>query len=156
VPIVATQPNDSFGRLVLENGEHRHLLGHQRVYVPWATDKLSPTKADALAATRTDVKGDWLKGRRLFFGEAACFTCHTIRGDGMAFGPDLSNLVHRDRDSVLHDILQPSATINPDQAGSLVKTNDGVNVTGIVRTALGETVALRCPAAARLNSRGQR
>ena len=63
------------------------------------------------------MKGNWLRGRRLFFGEATCFTCHTMRGEGMAFGPDLSNLIHRDRDSVLHDILQPSATINPDQAG---------------------------------------
>lgn len=144
-PVVANQPNEAVGRVVLEQGNLRHPLSPQRIYVPWASDVKAERKGNSIVETRTDVKGDWLNGRRLFFGEAACFTCHTIRGDGMAFGPDLSNLVHRDRDSVLHDILQPSATINPDQAGSLVKTKDGVNVTGIVRTSLGATVTVALP-----------
>ena len=68
---------------------------------------------DWKVAARTDVKGNWLRGRRLFFGAATCSTCHTIRGEGISFGPDLSNLVFRDRDSVMNDLSQPSSTINP-------------------------------------------
>lgn len=150
-PIVAKGPNQSFGRVVLENGDRRYVVNSQRIFVPWASDAKAAKGDASVEKARTDVKGDWLAGRRLFFGEAACFTCHTIRGDGMAFGPDLTNLVHRDRDSVLHDILQPSATINPDQAGSSVKLKDGANVTGIVRTSLGETVTVTMPGSGKVD-----
>jgi len=90
-----------------------------------------------------DVKGRWLHGRRLFFGPAACGTCHTIRGEGIVVGPDLSNLIFRDRESVLKDILQPSATINPDHTGSLVKFTDGEEVNGIMRVLNDEKIILR-------------
>src|SRR4029434_6395440 len=59
-----------------------------------------------------------------------------------------SNLIHRDRESVLQDILQPSATINPDHAGSLVNLADGVSVSGLVRTADATKLALALPAGA--------
>jgi hypothetical protein len=85
----------------------------RRLFVPWAREKVDEMKV----AVRTDVKGNWLHGRRLFFGAATCSTCHTIRGEGISFGPDLSNLVFRDRDSVMNDIAQPSSTINPDHTG---------------------------------------
>jgi len=86
----------------------------------------------------------------LFSSEAGCATCHTIRGEGIAFGPDLSNLVHRDRESVLNDILQPSATINPDHIGSLVTLTDGTPQLGIVRTLDATKLVMAFPAGARL------
>src|SRR4029077_7266810 len=100
---------------------------------------------------RTDVKGKWLNGRRLFSGEAGCATCNTIRGQGIAFGPDLSNLIFRDRDSVLHDILQPSATINPDHIGSLVTLTDGTPQLGIVRSLDATKLVMAFPAGAQLD-----
>ncbi len=115
-----------------------------RLFVPWAVSGHAP--ADAAAGPRTDVAGNWLHGRRLFFGEAACFTCHRIRGEGTAFGPDLTNLVFRDRGSVLHDILQPSATLNPEQTGSTVTFADGSSVSGLVRTLDAERIVLGLPA----------
>ncbi|HET6406411.1 MAG TPA: hypothetical protein VFG14_00910, partial [Chthoniobacteraceae bacterium] len=149
---MVTKPMDQYiGDVVLERGELRHVVSLTRFYVPWASDKLRSRNTGDIAEVRVDVQGDWLNGRRLFFGKAACFTCHTVRAEGMAFGPDLSNLVHRDRDSVLNDILQPSATINPDQAGSLVTAVDGANVTGIVRKSLGETVSVAMPGGATID-----
>src|SRR5262249_3675044 len=56
---------------------------------------------------------------------------------------DLSNLIFRDRASVLHDILQPSATINPDHAGSLVKFTDGEGINGVVRVLSDEKIVVR-------------
>jgi putative heme-binding domain-containing protein len=110
--------------------------------LPWASD--APQKAAGSAPlARADVKGRWLHGRRLFFGTAACATCHMIRGEGVVFGPDLSNLIFRDRASVLHDILQPSATINPDHAGSLIKFTDGEGINGIVRVLSDENIIVR-------------
>lgn len=104
-----------------------------RFSVPWALSTTEP-KTRGASFVRSDVHGRWLPGRRVFFSEAGCATCHTIRGEGMALGPDLSNLTHRDRESVLHDIIKPSATLNPDQVGSLVKFKDGTEVSGVVRT----------------------
>jgi putative heme-binding domain-containing protein len=79
--------------------------------------------------------GDWERGRELFRGKAACITCHTLRGEGFAVGPDLNNLVHRDYASVLRDIVEPSAAINPDAIGYTVTLRNGEPITG---TRVGE------------------
>jgi putative heme-binding domain-containing protein len=46
-------------------------------------------------------------------------------------GADLGNLVHRDYDSVLRDILNPNATINPDAIGYAVLLTSGKTLNGI-------------------------
>ncbi len=120
-----------------------------RLSVPWASDA-PPKKTDGETIARTDVKGNWLHGRRVFFGDGGCATCHQIRGEGTAFGPDLSNLVFRDRESVVHDITKPSATINPDMTGTVVKFRDGTEVSGLVGTLTAEKIVLRLPANATL------
>jgi putative heme-binding domain-containing protein len=148
-----TNPSDPASGLSLAHAEFHHVLSPQRVFVPWATEKSGkdePGAGAGMVKARDDVKGRWLHGRRLFFGEAICFTCHTIRGEGMAFGPDLTNLIHRDRSSVLQDILNPSATINPDQAGSMLKMTDGTSVTGIVRAGAGKIVMVGMPGGAQV------
>lgn len=114
------------------------------MFAPWAI-RASERAQAAEATVRTDVHGHWLRGRRVFFGDGGCVTCHTIRGEGTAFGPDLSNLIYRDRDSVTHDILKPSATINPDQAGSRVRFKDGSEVSGIVATLDSAHIVIRLP-----------
>ncbi len=119
-------------------------ISQARLFLPWAST-IAEKKSEGEVA-RTDVKGNWLHGRRVFFGEGGCVTCHTLRGEGTAFGPDLSNLVFRDRDSVVHDITKPSATINPDMTGSLVKFKDGTEVNGIVQTLNDEKIVIRQPA----------
>src|SRR5262249_4442105 len=79
--------------------------------------------------------GSWARGRKVFFGEqAACGKCHTIRGQGGAIGPDLSNLVHRDYESVLRDIAEPSFAINPDFITYVASLKDGRVLTGPLRT----------------------
>ena len=79
--------------------------------------------------------GDWDRGHELFRGKAACVTCHTLRNEGFAVGPDLNNLVHRDYASVLRDIAEPSAAINPDAVGYTVTLKQGEPVAG---TRVGE------------------
>jgi putative heme-binding domain-containing protein len=142
-PVSLAKPNDPASGLSLVHGEFKHVLNPQRLFVPWTVEMSGKDElAPGVVKVRDDVKGRWLHGRRLFFGEATCFTCHSIRGEGMAFGPDLTNLIHRDRGSVLQDILHPSATINPDQAGSVIKMADGASVSGIVRTGAGKIVTV--------------
>jgi putative heme-binding domain-containing protein len=80
--------------------------------------------------------GDWEKGHALFLGKAVCATCHPFRGEGVVVGPDLNNLVHRDYASVLRDVIDPNATINPDAIGYVVRLGNGKIVTG---TMVGES-----------------
>lgn len=146
--LLATNPAPAANGLFLVKDLLRHPLSTSRLHLPWASGAPAASAHSALAKERTDVKGRWLPGRRVFFGEAGCATCHTIRGEGIPFGPDLSNLIHRDRDSVLQDILQPSATINPDHPGTLVALADGTSLSGIVRSITKDKLVLGLPAGA--------
>ncbi len=122
-----------------------------RLTVPWA--RASGKALESAPLVRTDVKGNWLRGRRVFFGDGGCVTCHLVRGEGTVFGPDLSNLIHRDRDSVLHDILQPSATLNPDMTGSRVRFKDGTEASGLIRVLNEDRIVLQLPANAQTERR---
>ncbi len=82
--------------------------------------------------------GNWNAGRALFNGKAACATCHQLRGEGVRVGPELSNLIHSDYASLLKNIADPNASINPDAVGYTVTLKDG---TAVVGTRLGETEA---------------
>jgi putative heme-binding domain-containing protein len=77
--------------------------------------------------------GDWTSGRALFFGDAKCSTCHTVKGEGGNLGPNLSNLVHVNPESVLQDIVEPSARINPDHVSYVIQTKSGDTISGLVR-----------------------
>ena len=80
------------------------------------------------------VGGDYERGRALYFGDKLkCSTCHRIRGEGKTIGPDLSNLVAKDPISVLKDIKEPSASINPDYVAYNVGLKNGETLTGFVR-----------------------
>ncbi|MSU50660.1 MAG: c-type cytochrome [Opitutus sp.] len=101
--------------------------------LPWAAPHRIPP---SLENEKTELAGgDFERGRALFFGkQAACATCHQIRGEGGVVGPDLSGLVQRDAASVLRDIREPSAMINPDFVAYQVQLHNGESLVGYVRT----------------------
>lgn len=102
----------------------------RRVLLPWAR----PHVPVAMITRVPEIEGgDWLRGKAVFFGEpAACSKCHVVAGEGGRIGPDLSNLVYRDYTSVLRDILEPSAAINPDHLSYNVELTDGTVETGVL------------------------
>jgi putative heme-binding domain-containing protein len=124
----------------------------RRLIQPWAV-----MGAQAEAVVRRDVPelrgGSWARGRKVFFSEeAGCAKCHAVGGRGGAIGPDLSNLIHRDYDSVLRDVAEPSFGINPDYITHVVTLKNGRVLTGSLRTEgdrlligdeKGQTVAVR-------------
>ena len=105
----------------------------RKIFLPWARPH---TAAAPTAEQRTIPEiagGDWVRGREVFTGgQALCAKCHPVRGEGGSIGPDLSNLVHRDYASVLKDITQPSAAINPDRIAYVLELKDGTAVGGMV------------------------
>jgi putative heme-binding domain-containing protein len=105
-----------------------------RVLLPWATSKKAAE--DVARREVPELKGgSWARGRKVFFSdEALCSRCHQVGGQGGRIGPDLSNLTQRDYASVLRDVRQPSAAINPDYLSYFVELTDGRLLTGVVRT----------------------
>lgn len=113
-----------------EDSRPRALQIH-RFFLPWLEDiynkEVNPVKEIPELAG-----GNWSRGKNLFFGESTCSNCHSIGGKGNFIGPDLSNLVFRDYKSVMRDISEPSASINPDYLAHNVTLNDGKKLTGMI------------------------
>jgi len=107
----------------------------RRFLMPFA----KPGAPDVLTRVIPEIAGgNWEAGHVLFTGKAICATCHQLRGEGVRVGPELSNLAQRDYASVLRDIVDPNAMINPDAVGYVVTLRDGTSVVG---TRLAETEA---------------
>lgn len=104
----------------------------RRFLLPWARPATETNAAPAERKIPEIAGGDWQRGRQVYAGQGACLACHQMRGEGGVLGPDLSNLVHRDYASVLKDIVQPSATINPDRLAYVIELKDGSSVSGMV------------------------
>jgi len=106
----------------------------RRFLLPWA--RPTGAKEEPVVMRAPELEGgNWVRGRDVFFSdEAACAKCHVVGGRGGLIGPDLSNLIHRDYASVLKDIREPSATINPDHLGYAVELKSGRILTGVLRS----------------------
>lgn len=112
----------------------------RRILLPWA----QPYLAAAMVSKTPELEsGSWERGKELFFGEqASCSKCHAIRSEGGTIGADLSNLIYRDYASVLKDITEPSAAINPDHIAYNVQLTDGGMETGVLLRNEGDEVEL--------------
>lgn len=123
--------------------ESKRPFSLRRFYLPWAEFTSEPVKLASERILPELAGGNWLRGQKLFFSEqAACSKCHQVGGVGGKLGPDLSNLIHRDYTSVLRDISEPSAAINPDHTAFNVELKDGDVLTGVVIGDTADTLTL--------------
>lgn len=107
----------------------------RRFLLPWAKRTSEPTLPEAARPLPELAGGNWMSGKRIYFGDTvACHKCHVIGGEGSPVGPDLSNLVHRDYASVLKDIRDPNAALNPDHLSFNVQLTDGEELTAVLKT----------------------
>jgi putative heme-binding domain-containing protein len=115
----------------------------RRVLMPWATPPdLEPAPAGPRVIPEI-AGGDWARGKKLFFSEQpGCYKCHQAGGQGGKIGPDLSNLIYRDYASVLKDIQEPSAAINPDYVASNVSLKNGDIQTGVILSQTDDHIIL--------------
>lgn len=125
-----------------EDDRQRSLPLH-RFVMPWAEDVEPATESESPRLQIAELEGgNWGRGRKVFHSEAAgCFKCHAIGGIGASLGPDLANLVHRDYQSVVRDVVHPSYAINPDYINHSVLLEDGRVLTGVLQSA-GEKLLL--------------
>jgi putative heme-binding domain-containing protein len=97
------------------------------------------------------LRGDAARGRQVFFGAGTasaglCARCHKVNGEGADFGPDLSHIsIKYNRADLLDNILNPSKTIAPGYATTLVRTKSGDTFSGIAVTRDNQQVVLKTP-----------
>jgi alcohol dehydrogenase (cytochrome c) len=92
------------------------------------------------------VPGDPLAGDRLFYGKAACASCHAINGRGGIVGPDLSGAARTPAQTLRGKIENPNAQSGGGGRGGgppvvVVKTDDGREIRGARR--LEDTYSLQ-------------
>jgi putative heme-binding domain-containing protein len=105
----------------------------RRILLPWAKPPTDEPPSVGAREIPEIAGGNWQRGKKIFFSEqSGCFKCHQVGGEGGKIGPDLSNLVYRDYASVLKDIVEPSAAINPDHIAYNVELTDGNVETGVI------------------------
>ncbi|RRA98033.1 PVC-type heme-binding CxxCH protein [Larkinella rosea] len=108
--------------------------------------KLKSLHADRLAHLQkleTQLKGgDVGEGRKLFFGKASCYTCHSVGPEGGRFGPDLTNIGEiRSQHDILEAIVYPSASFAREYETSRVVTKT-TSYVGIIKEQLPESVVI--------------
>ncbi len=90
-------------------------------------------------------KGNAAKGPDLF-AKATCATCHRVKGEGVAFGPDLTEIGNKlSREGMFEAILYPSAAISHGFHGVSITKKDGSALVGYVTGETDEEVQLRLP-----------
>jgi putative heme-binding domain-containing protein len=116
----------------------------RRILLPWAAPNTGDLSVAIVPRQIPEIAGgDWRRGKNIFFSEqVACFKCHQVGGEGGKIGPDLSNVIYRDYASVLKDILEPSAAINPDHIAYNVELKNGDSATGVVLNDTPEQLVL--------------
>jgi putative membrane-bound dehydrogenase-like protein len=88
------------------------------------------------------AKGDVGEGRKLFFGKAACSTCHSVGPDGSKFGPDLTNIGEiRSRHDILEAIMYPDASFAREYETYKVVTKNNT-YTGVIAEQLADAIVV--------------
>jgi putative membrane-bound dehydrogenase-like protein len=75
-------------------------------------------------------KGDPKAGRELF--TLLCASCHTLNGQGVKIGPDLTGYERDNLDFILPAIADPSLAIREEYVGFNITTRDGQNLSGLL------------------------
>ncbi|WP_422930625.1 PVC-type heme-binding CxxCH protein [Singulisphaera sp. PoT] len=92
--------------------------------------------------TPDQLKGsDGSRGREVF--NRSCAQCHKLFDAGGNVGPELTGSDRGNVDYLLENILDPSATVGRDFKLTLVSTNDGRLISGIIREQTDKTLVIQ-------------
>lgn len=111
---------------------------------PIASDKAARIKTlgEQLTADRL-AAADPGRGRVLF--DNTCAKCHRLFGAGQTTGPELTGAQRSNLTYLLENIVDPSATLAANYRVSVVTTQDGRVLTGVVGERTARTITLQTP-----------
>jgi putative heme-binding domain-containing protein len=88
------------------------------------------------------VKGNAANGKAIF--GRTCSVCHKVKGEGIEFGPDMSDVGKRlPKHELLESVLYPNAKMDARFATTNVNTKDGQALTGFVVAEDNDSVTLK-------------
>ncbi len=103
---------------------------------------LGEEKRKAIARDLAKLKGNAGNGALVF--QRVCSACHQVRGQGVNFGPDLTEVGGRlSRDQIIWSIVEPNAEIAKGFQTVNINTRDGDAFSGFVESENGTEVLLR-------------
>jgi quinoprotein glucose dehydrogenase len=125
---------------VLEAAQKR--LGREVAAAP-----ASGSSEEVVAAWSDTLEGgDVARGRDLFFtkGEVSCVRCHHAEGKGGDVGPKLDGIAAtKQRPYLLESIVAPNATVAEAYRTTVILTDDGMTVAGILVSENADTLKLK-------------
>ncbi len=83
------------------------------------------------------------RGRILF--DKSCSQCHAMYGVGAKIGPELTGAQRTSLEYWLENILDPSAVVGKDYRMTIVQTQDGRTVSGLMVSNDGKTISIQTP-----------
>ena len=91
------------------------------------------------------MKGDPQKGAAVFRRESeGCLKCHQINGEGIDFGPNLSEIGNKlAKDAIYESILDPSAGISFGYEAWRVELKNGDDALGLITSETADEIALK-------------
>jgi putative membrane-bound dehydrogenase-like protein len=134
----------------------RHLQNHQHAEIDrllaevWGQVRSTPAdKAKMIADLTAQLTNpsappaDRELGRAVF--AQTCAACHTLYGAGAKIGPDITGANRADLQYLLSNIVDPSAVITKDYQQSIVRTVDGLVVSGLVKAEDDKSLTIQTP-----------
>jgi putative membrane-bound dehydrogenase-like protein len=83
------------------------------------------------------------RGRVLF--DKSCSQCHAMYGVGAKIGPELTGAQRTSFEYWLENILDPSAVVGKDYRMTVIQTQDGRTVSGLMVSNDGKTISIQTP-----------
>lgn len=114
----------------------------------WGALRDSPSDRRAqIAAMKSQLTSDVLAQADLSAGRAlykkTCSQCHMLFGDGEKIGPDLTGAQRSSLEYLLENILDPSAVVGKDHRMTIVATQDGRILNGLIVSKNEKTLVIQ-------------
>lgn len=110
----------------------------KRLNEVWGTIRTTPDEklkliADYKAKLKPNVlaQADLSNGRHVY--RKTCAKCHTLFGDGVKIGPDITGSNRANLDYALQNIIDPSAVVGRDYQMTIVELKNGRVLSGLIR-----------------------
>jgi putative membrane-bound dehydrogenase-like protein len=121
-----------------------------RLQKVWGTVRATPTARQAeFASWRSRLGPEAMKQADLANGRATyaktCGACHQLHGEGGRIGPNLTGSNRADLEYLLANLLDPSAIVGRDYQTTIIVTDDGRSIAGLVVQETPTSVTLETP-----------